>query len=81
MSTSNSPPGPDDSIASQLLIPCGTLQGIVIVTYTARMIVRLRPANLWWDDYTITLATVSAVNILCISETFSPSPVFTPLFR
>jgi hypothetical protein len=73
MSTSDSPPGPDDSIASQLLVPCGILQGIVIVTYTARMIARLRPApNLWWDDYTITLATVSAVNTLCISETFSP---------
>lgn len=54
------PPGPDDSIAKQLLIPCGILQVVVVVLYVARMYARLHPIpKLWWDDYTISLATVS----------------------
>ncbi|KAH7111786.1 hypothetical protein B0J11DRAFT_598407 [Dendryphion nanum] len=56
------PLGPDDSIATQLLIPCGILQVIVVVLYVARMYARLHPVpKLWLDDYTISLATAISI--------------------
>ncbi|KAH7028271.1 hypothetical protein B0J12DRAFT_704697 [Macrophomina phaseolina] len=56
------PPGPDDSIALQTLVPCGILQAIAVTLFVARMYTRLRPVrNLWWDDYIISVAIATSV--------------------
>ncbi|KAH7028257.1 hypothetical protein B0J12DRAFT_684233 [Macrophomina phaseolina] len=56
------PPGPDNSIASQLLIPCGILQALVCIIYIARMHARFRPVRtVWWDDYTISVAVALSI--------------------
>jgi hypothetical protein len=52
---------PNDTIASKLLISGGILVGIVFPIYIARMYSRCYPTfNLRWDDYTISIAEVSA---------------------
>ncbi|KAL1306306.1 hypothetical protein AAFC00_004389 [Neodothiora populina] len=55
-------PGPDTSIAANLIVPSTVTLFVACVLYVARIYTRTRPVNtLGWDDYSVTAAIILAI--------------------